>query len=553
MKVLLILIERLIAQQKTAFTRGLALSFLVLAMGAALLGLSGWFVTAAAAAGVAGIGLGFDFFQPSAGVRGLALGRAVARYGERVLTHDATLRALADLRLALMDGVSRRPHEDQAKLRGAEALNRMTSDVDALDGLLLRLALPFLAGGMVQLSALLMLWWLEGLPIGLAVFVIYLIGGGGGLIWVARAARSDARAAETALQSIRSDALELMRGRADLAVAGALRSQSAQIAAQIDAEAIAKRNLEALDRRVGAVISATTALAGAAALAIGGQMAVAGQITPARAAIGLFVALALAESLMLLRRGMAEIGRMQEAGARVLDLSDTPPRPDAATRPLPAPDAPLLRAQGLSFTRPGAQAPVFEGLDFDLHPGETLFLTGPSGAGKSTALAVLAGLLAPSAGTLEMRGVAMAQWPEADLRAHLTMVAQRSQLIGGTVDENLALALPQGELPPEDAVRAALHAVALDEVIEARGGLGAVLGEGGAGLSGGQTKRLSLARAALRRPEILLLDEPTEGLDAPTAAATLAGLRRLLPDSGIIIVSHRPHDLAFASREIALK
>ncbi len=120
---------------------------------------------------------------------------------------------------------------------------------------------------------------------------------------------------------------------------------------------------------------------------------------------------------------------------------------------------------------------MFEGLNFDLHPGETLFLTGPSGAGKSTALAVLAGLLAPSAGTLEMRGVAMAQWPEADLRAHLTMVAQRSQLIGGMVAENLALALPQGKLLPEDEARAALHAVDLDEVIEARGGFAALLGE----------------------------------------------------------------------------
>ena len=194
MSVLLTLIKRLVAEQRMAFARGLALSFLVLAMGAALLGLSGWFVTAAAVAGVTGLGLGFDFFQPSAGVRGLALGRAVARYGERLLTHDATLRALADLRLALMDGVSRRPHEDQAKLRSAEALNRMTSDVDALDGLLLRLALPFLAGGMVQLAALLMLWWLEGLSVGLAVFVIYLIGGGGGLLWVARAGRARMRA-----------------------------------------------------------------------------------------------------------------------------------------------------------------------------------------------------------------------------------------------------------------------------------------------------------------------------------------------------------------------
>ena len=133
------------------------------------------------------------------------------------------------------------------------------------------------------------------------------------------------------------------------------------------------------------------------------------------------------------------------------------------------------------------------------------------------------------------------------------MVTQRSQLIGGTVGDNLALALPQGADLSEDAARAALQAVALDDVIAARGGISAQLGEGGAGLSGGQAKRLSLARAILRRPDVLLLDEPTEGLDRETARETLRGLRRILPESGIIIVSHRSPDRAFATRAIALK
>ncbi|OOY08370.1 ATP-binding cassette domain-containing protein [Thioclava sp. F36-7] len=553
MKTLLTLTARLIADQKWAFSRGLALSFLVLAMGAALLGLSGWFITASALAGITGLGLNFNFFTPSAGVRGLALGRAVSRYGERLLTHDATLRALAKLRIDLMDGVSRRPHEEQARLRGAQALNRITSDVDALDGVLLRLVLPFLAGGMVQIAALLMLWWLEGLPIGLAVFLIYLLGGGLGLIWVARAARHDARAAETALQNIRRRALETMRARADLAVAGQLEAATAQTLAEVEAEALARRNLEALDRRVGAVISATTALAGAAALAIAGQMALTGQITPARAAMGLFVALALAESLMLLRRGMAEIGRMQEAGARVMDLTDTPERPQPDGHAPINTDAPLIESRNVAFTRSNSAAPLFSDLTFSLARGETVMLAGPSGAGKSTALAVLSGLLKPSGGEITVKGRALADWPEGDLRDVLTMVPQRSQLIGGTIAENLALALPPEAQLDEDAAWAALRAVALDEVIAARGGLEARLGEGGTGLSGGQTKRLALARAALRQPDILLLDEPTEGLDAPTAAATLSGLRALLPDAGFLLVSHRQPDQSAATGTIALK
>ncbi len=554
MKTVWRLILRLVPAQKTALLRGTALSLVVLAMGAALLGLSGWFVTAAAVAGVTGLGIGFDFFQPSAGVRGLALGRAAARYGERLLTHDATLRVLSDLRIALMEGISRRPHEDQAKLRSAQALNRLTSDVDALDGLMLRLAIPIIAAICAHLLAFVSLWMIEGLPVAAAVALIYLIGGTAGLAWAARAARRDARAAETALQNLRSGALELMRGRADLAVAGALAAQAAQVKAEIAADARARRNLEALDRRVGAVIAATTALAGTVALAVGGQMAAAGQISPARAAIGLFVALALAESLMLLRRGMAETGRIQEAGERVLALIDTPERIEGATtRPVVVPDAPLLRVRDLGFARPGAAQPVFDGLNFDLHPGKTLFLTGPSGAGKSTALAVLAGLLPATSGRIEMRGADLGDWPEDDLRAQLTLVAQRSRLLSGSVAENLALSCSTEHPLTEGGAWAALRAVALDEVIAERGGLGAALGEGGIGLSGGQSKRLALARAALRQPAILMLDEPTEGLDAATARSVLQGLRACLPGSGLIIVSHRRLDSAFADHAIALK
>jgi ATP-binding cassette subfamily C protein CydC len=134
-------------EERAALSRGLLLSIIVLLAGAALLGLSGWFVTAAGAAGVAGIGIAFDVFRPSAGVRMLALGRTAARYGERILTHDATLRALARLRVKVLDGLAAQPAETLARLRSPAMLNRVTADVDALDGVAIRLVFPILAGG----------------------------------------------------------------------------------------------------------------------------------------------------------------------------------------------------------------------------------------------------------------------------------------------------------------------------------------------------------------------------------------------------------------------
>ena len=139
---------------------GVLLSVVTLAAGIALLGLSGWFITAAGMAGLAGAGFVFDVFRPSAGVRALAFGRAAARYGERLTTHDATLRGLAKLRVALLAAMLRRPVAELSRLRGSERLNHLTIDVDILDGLALRLVIPAVSALLIFVAAWLVLAWL---------------------------------------------------------------------------------------------------------------------------------------------------------------------------------------------------------------------------------------------------------------------------------------------------------------------------------------------------------------------------------------------------------
>jgi ATP-binding cassette subfamily C protein CydC len=521
-----------------AFAGGLALMLVTLAAGALLLGLSGWFITACAAAGAAGVGVGFDFFRPSAAVRFLALGRAAARWGERVVTHDATLRFLADVRLRLFAGLAARPWAALGRLRRAVALHRLTADVDALDGLYLRLAAPPVALAATLALALPMLGWLVDWGVALAVTGLIAAGGIGALGAGLLSGRRDAVRRALAGEALRVRLVDLALGVTDLAVAGRLDEQRAAIRRADAAAQAAAARLDRLDRGIGAGLTVTGAAAAGAALALGAAAGLAAETV----AIGVFAALALAEGAAPLRRAGLDAGRMRLAARRLA--------PALAAEPLPMPaDAAgdgRLDFEAAGFAHPG-RAPVLAGLTLAVAPGEWVALTGPSGGGKSTALMLAAGMLAPSTGRVLLGGVAVTEWPETALRARLALLPQRSELLLGTVADNLRLAAPQA---PDAALWAALATVELDAVVRARGGLGAVLGEGGLGLSGGEARRLALARLLLRETPGVLLDEPTEGLDADTAARVIGRLRLRLRSAAVLTASHRAAEIAAADRVV---
>lgn len=540
----------LLTEERWSLARGAALSIAVLAMGVGLLSLSGWFVAAAAAAGLAGIGIAFDFFRPSAGVRFLALGRAGARYGERLLTHDATLRALAGLRVRLLARLSGQPFGQLTAMRGAQAMNRLTADVDALDGIALRLVLPVFAGGVVLVLSMGLVWLTLGLTVALWIGVVFAGTGWAAFRIAGRAALAPAKEAEAASQALRAQVIDLLRLRTDLAVAGALVDRRNAALAQDVRARHALARLDRIERGTGAAYTLAIGLAAAGALVIGSALALSGLVSGPQVAIGFFAALALGEALAATQRGIAELGRMSDAATRVSALLDAPLEAPRRGRLTPDAAAPVLAVSDLTYRRHGAAEPVFAELSLTLQAGETVLLEGRSGVGKSTLLLCLARLLDPAAGEIRLLGVPLADWPEAALRARLGLVPQRTALIAGSARENLNLALAD---PAEDEVLwGALRAVALDHVIAARGGLDTLLTEGGGGLSGGETRRLALARAVLRRPDLLLLDEPTEGLDAATAQQVLAGLRSALPRAAILIASHRDADRGLGDRVLRL-
>jgi ATP-binding cassette subfamily C protein CydC len=531
MKALLRISAFLMKADGWALSRGAALSVLVLCMGAALLGLSGWFIIATGMAGLTGVGSTFDVFRPSAGVRFLALGRAAARYGERLLTHDATLRALAALRVILLARYATLGAREITKLRQEGGLTQIIADVDALDGVLLRLVLPVCAAILTHVLVFGVFTWLVGWETALLVATGYGVVGGGALWWFGRQSLKPSAEGERLGRTLYQDLISMRRDHTALILAGRLAETEFSLLALDGKMRSAAKQLDRQERGADLVLKVLIAGVAVGALIVGAAMLDRAVFGPATAVIGFFVALALAEAVPPLRRGFSDLGRILDAARRVA--------PDLLPEHRPNGAPPLSTKPLLTIHKPG--------LTVDLDAGDCVALVGASGAGKSTLLFQIAGV-APSSG-VKIRGVAPDAWPEPDLRRMVAMLPQRSALISGSIRDNLLLA---GEYE-DDRLWEMLRIVALDQDLAAqREGLETHLGEGGSGLSGGQSRRVALARTLLKNPDILLLDEPTEGVDPETARQVLRKVRASFPETLILIAQHAEVDAHLFDRVVQL-
>jgi len=399
---------------------------------------------------------------------------------------------------------------------------------------------------LAQICTFLVLWWLVDVRVALWIAGGFVLGSALILGFAGRLAASPSGREEAIAQAFRSRFIDMIRARADLAVYGRLAHQGEMLLA-VDAERQRDRfRISRIERGAGLALSLAGTAVAAGALGLGMVLAQAGTITPALAAIGFFASLALMETVAPLRRAMADLGRMTVAARRVgenLAVAEEEgfgdPRSDRAD----------LRIDTVTFRRADAARPVLDRISLSVAAGESVAITGPSGSGKSTLLLLAARLLKPTSGRVFVGSLPMPDWDESRLRNSVMLVPQRSALMAGTIGDALRLADPAAA---EDDLWRVLEAVALAQVIRAKGGLEFRLGPNGSGLSGGEARRLVLARALLRRPKLLMLDEPTEGLDDATALKVLNGLRACLPEAAILTASHRATETAWADRVVAL-
>lgn len=525
--------ETLPGAQCRQLVLGAALAAVTVLMGMGLLGLSGWFITATALAGLqAATAIGFDVFMPSAGIRVLALGRTGSRYAERLVTHDATFGVLAALRERLFRGWARPDAARQLLARPAKLLFRLTADVDAVESVYLRLLVP--AGAALGAAML------AGVALGLVnlwmgvLLATWLIGAGVSLMWsVARRARRPAVRRAHAIEALRACAVDLVAGQTELLMAGRLDAQREALATADRHLAAADLALNRIEARAGMAhgIVATLSLVGVL-LAVGALVGE-GAIGAPMAALALLVALTATEPFASLRRGALDAGRTALALRRLAPRVAATPQVEQGTL---LTGGPAVTLTDVIAAYPGSRAPTLQHLSLTLIAGEHVALVGSSGAGKSTLLGLVAGELAPQSGGVRVQ-------------PHCLMT-QRTELFHDTLRDNLRLADPGAS---DARLWVMLQAAGLAHDVRAlAAGLDTMLGEGGQGLSGGQSRRLALARLLLRNVPLWLLDEPTEALDPLTAQDVLQRLRTQAAGRTLLIATHLRREAALADRLLCM-
>ena len=514
---------------------GAALSLTTALAGIALLGLSGWFITATAIAGAsAATALAFDVFMPSAGIRLLAIGRTASRYGERLATHDATLRVLARLREDLFRGWATPDTARSLSMQPSRLLFRLTMDVDALDSLYLRLVVPVLASAGAAVAVAVALAFVQP-ALGLVVGVVLLAGGLGIPLVAAMRAKGVARRRARALESLRSRAIDLVRGQVDLAMSNRLGAHLRLMAATDQSLATADRELNRIESDAGLGLGILGAAILASVLVAVAFLAERGTIGAPVATFAVLLALAGLEPFGALRRGAVEFGRTLLAAQRLGPRLAEPPHTD--TRQTVEDDDLAFRIDNAEVRLSGVSRPILQNVSLTADLGEHIAIIGPSGAGKSTLLSLLAGELSPACGKVATRKVGL--------------LTQRTELFRDSLRGNLLTANPSAN---DTMMLDALNSAGLGSLVTSLPrGLDTMLGEGGTGLSAGQARRLALARLFLRDAPIWLLDEPTEGVDGDTARDVIERIGARASGRTVVIATHIRREAEIANRLIELK
>jgi thiol reductant ABC exporter CydC subunit len=471
------------------------------------------------------------------GVQFFALARGLCRYAERLVGHDAAFRVLSQIRVALYARLERLAPLGLPAFRSGDLLARLVHDVDALQDLLLRVVPPFAIALGVGAATVALVWAM--LPVAGLILLVALAIAATLVPWLTGrlAARGEGRQAR-ARAELTASVVDLIEGAPELIVNGRAREQVRQTLA---ADALLTRIARSSARTAGIGQGLTSLCCGLAmwgALLVGVTAVHAGRLNGVLLAGLALIPLVSFELVTGLPAATQTLQRVRRGAARVFEVMDTPAPVSEPAHPLALPPPPrALRLCGVRFTYPGAARPALDGVDLDLSPGRRVAVVGSSGAGKSTLAGVLLRFLPYDGGSVTLGGVELADLEGDVARTVVGLVSQDAHVFDSTLEENLRLARRGASA---DDLRAALARARLLEWTQGlSAGLDTEVGERGARMSGGERRRLAIARALLADFPVLVLDEPGEHLDTQTADAIVADLLAVTRKIATLLITHR--------------
>lgn len=518
---------------------GVVLGVVVIAANTLLMALSGWFIASMAVSGSSGVA--FNYLLPSAGIRFLAITRTVGRYAERLVTHEATFRILSELRVWLFRRFEPLAPACLERYAGGDVVGTLRGDVDALETVYLKIIAPLAVGTVSIVASLLFLFFIS--PQSAAVLLLFLLLAGAGLpLLVRRFSEEPGRRSALLSAELRSRVTEGLQGVEELILLGAVERQ-ADLVDGLSARVILEQ--ERLGRINGISFGGMAFFAGSAvaALLVTGSMQVASRQIPAPHLVMLLLfSAAVFEAAGLLPSALQLLPAARESATRIFDLADAP---------IPVPDNPVSfdapASTDICFTHVSASylpgEPVLNNVSLTIPAGGSVVLTGSSGIGKTLLVEILL-RFREYEGSVTVGGIEIRDLPKETLLGMIAAVPQRPHLFNGTIRDNILLGNASAD---DEQIRWALRDSGLDAwVAGLPDGLETMVGASGSAVSGGEARRIALARALLKDAPILLLDEPTEGLDGATEREVVSRLSaRNKNGKGLtlLVVSHRPECL----------
>ena len=529
---------------------GILCGLLAVASAVGLLALSGWFISAAAYAGltVATAQL-FNFFHPSIGVRMFAIGRTLARYVERIVSHDATFRILQSLRTWFYIHLEPLAPSRLMMFRSGDILNRIVADIDALDNLYLRVLSPSVVALIMSLLVVGFLWIFDPL-IALSTAIYLSIAGFGVAAMALKLGENPGRELTHRTSDLRVRTIDTLQGMAELLVFDAYHRHLDAIKHSSHALLKSQLRMSHIRGLSMALITLITGLAVLTALYLAVDLVNRDLLNGANLALIALVILASFEAILPLPAAYQFLGRTREAGQRLLEIVEMQPQITFPETSIALPIQFGVTFENVSFRYSENSPWALHDVNIQIPAGRRVAVIGETGSGKSTLSHLVVRFWNPASGHIRLADEDIRDLSESELRRYMSVISQQPHMFNASLRENLLMACPGAG---DDDLFAALESARLDEFVKSLpDGLDTWIGEAAKLLSGGQAQRVAIARAILHDAPLWVLDEPTEGLDTLTERNVMRSLKHKTTGKTMLLITHRLDDLHWMDHIVML-